>query len=109
MKQLIKKGTFFLIAGPCIIEDEKSTLEIAENIKTIIGEIVIITELFTGVDNSRPLKKASIFIHIPNVEARSIFKKSFFSIFSLGINRLISQKIRVAPSNRNIINPDDPI
>ena len=42
-------------------------------------------------------------------EAISIFKKSFFSIFSLGVNRLISQKIRVAPSNRNIINPDDPI
>ena len=65
--------------------------------------------LLIGVDNSRPLKKASIFIHIPNIEARSIFKKSLFSIFSLGVNRLIVQKIKVAPSNRNMINPDDPI
>ena len=41
MKQLIKKGTFFLIAGPCVIEDEKSTLEIAENIKKITSNLNI--------------------------------------------------------------------
>ena len=33
MKQLIKKDKFFLIAGPCVIENEKNTFEIAEKIK----------------------------------------------------------------------------
>ena len=41
MKRLIKKGTFFLIAGPCVIQDEKSTLEIAENITKISSELDI--------------------------------------------------------------------
>ena len=41
--------------------------------------------------------------------AKTIFKKSPLSIFSFGANRLISQKIEVAPSNLSIINPDDPI
>ena len=72
-------------------------------------ERVIITPLLIGVDNSRPLKKASIFVHIPNIEAKIIFKKSPLSIFSFGANRLINQKIEVAPSNLSIINPDDPI
>ena len=35
------------------------------------GESVIITPLFIGVDSSRPLKKANIFVHIPNIEAVS--------------------------------------
>ena len=37
-------------------------------------------ELFTGVDNSNPLKKESIFITIPNKEHKTILGQSFFSI-----------------------------
>ena len=68
-----------------------------------------IRDRFIGVDSSRPLKKANILVHIPNIEANTIFIKSFDSIFSLGVNRLINQNIEVAPSSLNIINPDDPI
>ena len=53
---------------------------IAEKIKTKIGAIVIKMELFTGVDNSNPLKKASIFITIPKKEHKTILGQSFFSI-----------------------------
>ena len=41
MKQLIKRGKFFLIAGPCVIENEKDTIEIAEKIKKITDELNI--------------------------------------------------------------------
>jgi len=79
--------------------------KIAENIKTIIGEIVIITELFTGVDNSRPLKKASIFITIPKKEHAIKRGQSFFWIFSGFIRKLTSQKRIAAPKTLSKINP----
>ena len=41
MNQLLKKDAFFLIAGPCVIENEKSTLEIAEKIKHITTDLNI--------------------------------------------------------------------
>ena len=71
--------------------------KIAEKINTIIGERVIITELFTGVDNSNPLKKASIFITIPKKEQRMILGQSFLSIFSDLINKLTVQNNNEAP------------
>ena len=43
------------------------------------------------------------------MEAKKIFIKSFDSISSLGVNRLINQNIDVAPNNLNIINPEDPM
>ena len=41
MDQLIKEGGFFLIAGPCVIEDEKNTLEIAEYLTKICSDLSI--------------------------------------------------------------------
>ena len=38
-----------------------------ESIRTKTGDKVIIIPLLIVVDNSRPLKKASIFTHIPNI------------------------------------------
>ena len=80
--------------------------KIAENIKTIIGEIVIITELFTGVDNSRPLKNASIFTTIPKKEQAIKRGQSFFLIFSGFIKKLTTQKRIAAPETLSNINPN---
>ena len=82
MKQLIKKDKFFLIAGPCVIENEKDTIEIAEKIKKITDELKIQfifkssykkanrTKLnsFTGIGDEKGLKilkKISKHLNIP--------------------------------------------
>ena len=79
--------------------------KMAEKIKTMIGEIVIITELFTGVDNSRPLKKASIFITIPKKEHAINLGQSFLSILSCLTKMLAIQKRIAAPKTLSNINP----
>ena len=44
-----------------------------EKIKTIIGEVTIITEALIGLVKLNPLKNASMFIVIPKKEAIKIF------------------------------------
>ena len=77
MKQLIKKDKFFLIAGPCVIENEKDTIEIAEKIKQITDELKIQfifkssykkanrTKLnsFTGIGDEKGLKILKKFLN----------------------------------------------
>ena len=80
-----------------------SLSKIAEKMNTIIGERVIMTELLTGVDNSKPLKNASIFITIPKKEQRIILGQSFLSILSDLINKLTVQNNNDAPITRKRI------
>ncbi|MDR2145433.1 MAG: 3-deoxy-8-phosphooctulonate synthase, partial [Tannerella sp.] len=39
--KLINKENFFLLAGPCVIEDEEMALRIAEKIVTITDKLAI--------------------------------------------------------------------
>ena len=73
------------------------------------GDKVIITPLFIGVDNSKPLKKANMLVHMPKIDAKTILSISFDWIFSLGVKKLIIQKRLVAPKSLSIIKPDEPI
>ena len=44
-------------------------------------------------------------VGMPKIEAIKSFIKSFFSIFSLGVNRLKNQNKQAAPKMRNKIKP----
>jgi hypothetical protein len=48
----------------------------AENDRTKMGVVTMITAALMGVVMLNPLKKVSIFKAIPNTEARNILKKS---------------------------------
>ena len=73
--------------------------------KTKIGARVIKTELLTGVDNSNPLKKASMFITIPRKEHKTSLGQSFFSIDFPLKNKLKVQNNNEAPNTLKKIKP----
>ena len=77
-----------------------------EIIKTIIGEIVEIIELFIGVDNSKPLIAEIIFTDIPNTVQNKNFDQSFFSIFSCVLNIEIIQNRVQAPKTLENSKPE---
>jgi len=70
-----------------------------------MGETVMSTALFMGVERDRPLKNMSILMTIPKMAQLKIRNQSFFSIRSLGAQKLISQNKIAAPETRSRINP----
>jgi len=82
-----------------------SRINIAESIKTKIGEMVTITEELIGVDKLKPLKKKSIFTTIPKMVHANILGQSLRCIFSDFTNRLINQNKIAAPETLNMIKP----
>ena len=69
----------------------------------------MMTPLFIGVDNSKPLKNISILMHIPKRAAIKRRLKSFLETRSFGKKGLTIQNKMDAPKTRNIINPKAPI
>lgn len=84
INDLKKKDTFFLLAGPCAIENEKMALEIAEKIVSITEKLGIPyvfkgsykkanrskVDSFTGIGNEKALKilgKVRDTFHVPTV------------------------------------------
>ena len=63
------------------------------------------TALFMGVDNCKPLKKASILITIPNTAQMAMRPQSLRSIFCFGANGAIHQNKSAAPLTLKNINP----
>ena len=77
----------------------------ADNTTTKIGDTVISTALLIGVESDKPLKKASILIHIPNAPHKTKRGQSFLSIRSFGPNNPRIQKREVATSSLTQIKP----
>lgn len=117
-----------MLGASCLISDPKSTsvnaparpintpiafkmetrsfIYNAERINSIIGEIVIITALFMGVERLSPLKNINIFITIPKIAHAIILGQSSFFIRSLGPLKLISRNKRKAPLTLKKIKPN---
>ncbi len=64
------------------------------------------TELLTGVESSKPLKKANMLITIPKKEHKINLGQSFLSIFSDFIKQLNSQNSKEAPKTLKRMNPN---
>jgi 2-dehydro-3-deoxyphosphooctonate aldolase (KDO 8-P synthase) len=71
---LTKKGTFFLLAGPCVIENETMALRIAEKI-TVISDKLGIPYVFKGSYKKANRSKVDSFTGIGDEKALSILKK----------------------------------
>ena len=67
-------GNFFLIAGPCVIEGEDITLEIAKKISIICNKLQI-PFIFKGSYRKANRSKLDSFTGIGDTEALSILKK----------------------------------
>lgn len=83
-----------------------SRIKTADRMKTIIGEIVTITEEFIGVDKLKPLNEKSILMTIPNAAQPKMRSQSLRWIFSEGNNRLMHQNRRHAPKTLSITKPN---
>lgn len=71
---LIKKDSFFLLAGPCAIENEKMALDIAEKIILITGKLGI-PYIFKGSYKKANRSKRDSFTGIGNEKALKILRK----------------------------------
>jgi len=69
-----RSGNFFLIAGPCVIENEKISMEIAEKILNICNKLEI-PFIFKGSYRKANRSRLDSFSGIGDVEALSILKK----------------------------------
>jgi len=69
-----KSGNFFLIAGPCVIESEKISMEIAEKTLNICNKLEI-PFIFKGSYRKANRSRIDSFTGIGNTEALSILKK----------------------------------
>ena len=69
-----RSGNFFLIAGPCVIENEKISMEIAEKILNICNKLEI-PFIFKGSYRKANRSRIDSFTGIGNTEALSILKK----------------------------------
>ena len=69
-----RSGNFFLIAGPCAIEGEKTSMEIAEKIFNICNKLEI-PFIFKGSYRKANRSRIDSFTGIGDVEALSILKK----------------------------------
>ena len=69
-----RSGNFFLIAGPCVIESEKTAMEIAEKILNICNKLEI-PFIFKGSYRKANRSRIDSFTGIGDVEALSILKK----------------------------------
>ena len=76
IKNLLQKnsGNFFLIAGPCVIEGEDITLDIAKKISTICNKLKI-PFIFKGSYRKANRSKLDSFTGIGDTEALSILKR----------------------------------
>tara|TARA_B100000700_G_scaffold292590_1_gene352752 strand:- start:340 stop:1185 length:846 start_codon:yes stop_codon:yes gene_type:complete len=68
-----KSGNFFLIAGPCVIEDEKTSMEIAEKIVKICNKLEI-PFIFKGSYKKANRSRLDSFTGIGDKEALTILK-----------------------------------
>jgi 2-dehydro-3-deoxyphosphooctonate aldolase (KDO 8-P synthase) len=71
---LTKKGTFFLLAGPCVIESETMALQIAEKIASVTGKLGI-PYVFKGSYKKANRSKADSFTGIGDDKALKILRK----------------------------------
>ena len=69
-----RSGNFFLIAGPCVIENKKISMEIAEKILNICNKLEI-PFIFKGSYRKANRSRMDSFTGIGNEEALSILKK----------------------------------
>lgn len=69
-----RSGNFFLIAGPCAIEGEAMTMEIAEHILTISNQLEI-PFIFKGSYRKANRSRLDSFTGIGDIEALEILKK----------------------------------
>jgi 2-dehydro-3-deoxyphosphooctonate aldolase (KDO 8-P synthase) len=69
-----RSGNFFLIAGPCVIENEKISMEIAEKILNICNKLEI-PFIFKGSYRKANRSRIDSFTGIGNEEALTILKK----------------------------------
>ena len=69
-----RSGNFFLIAGPCVIENEKISMEIAEKILNICNKLEI-PFIFKGSYRKANRSRIDSFTGIGDKEALSILKK----------------------------------
>ena len=69
-----RRGTFFLIAGPCVIESEQISMEIAEKILNICNKLEI-PFIFKGSYRKANRSRIDSFTGIGDKEALSILKK----------------------------------
>ena len=69
-----RSGNFFLIAGTCVIESEKTSMEIAEKILNICNKLEI-PFIFKGSYRKANRSRIDSFTGIGDVEALSILKK----------------------------------
>ena len=69
-----RSGNFFLIAGPCVIENEKISIEIAEKILNICNKLEI-PFIFKGSYRKANRSRIDSFTGIGDMEALSILKK----------------------------------
>ena len=69
-----RSGNFFLIAGPCVIESEKISMEIAEKILNICNKLEI-PFIFKGSYRKANRSRIDSFTGIGDMEALSILKK----------------------------------
>lgn len=70
----IKEGAFFLIAGPCAIENEKSALDIAESITEITNRLKI-PFIFKGSYRKANRSRIDSFSGIGDIKALKILQK----------------------------------
>ena len=77
-----RSGNFFLIAGPCAIEGEKTSMEIAEKIFNICNKLEI-PFIFKGSYRKANRSRIDSFTGIGDVEALSILKKVGEKLLSL--------------------------
>jgi 2-dehydro-3-deoxyphosphooctonate aldolase (KDO 8-P synthase) len=71
---LTKKGTFFLLAGPCVIESETMALQIAEKIASVSGKLGI-PYVFKGSYKKANRSKVDSFTGIGDDKALKILRK----------------------------------
>ena len=69
-------------------------------IMVYMGDSAVSMEQSMGVMYGMPAKKVYWHTKNPNIDAATIFSRSFFSTFSLGINSDISQNNPPAPNER---------
>ena len=69
-----RSGNFFLIAGPCVIESEKTAMKIAEKILNICNKLEI-PFIFKGSYRKANRSRIDSFTGIGDVKALSILKK----------------------------------
>ena len=74
MDNFLKKNKFFLIAGPCIIENEKDACEIAQRIVDITKELDI-HFVFKGSYRKANRSRLDSFTGIGDLKALEILKK----------------------------------